>query len=276
MPEGPEAHTMADFLREILVGKHILKIEILDDRHAKSLECLPLPCLITNVTAIGKRPLIETNKGLYLLTFLCMNGRWLLKREKNARIVFSIGTCDYTHEIITAYFESEIYFDDERSQGCAFVECLNEYGVLNYKLSVRPDLITSPCTLNEFIHIARNKFNQETTVDVFLLSPKSNSTVGNYLKSEILYHARLSPYRTLRSCSDFDIRIMFELAIAISVASYKSQGFTMKHHLKPDGTGGYFSCIVYNREGQVDPNGYLIRRTNENGRSTYWVPQLQI
>lgn len=70
MPEGPEAHTMARKLNNRITGMYITSIDILDIKHSRDLENLPLPCLVFGATAYGKRPIFETERG-YIMTFLC-------------------------------------------------------------------------------------------------------------------------------------------------------------------------------------------------------------
>jgi formamidopyrimidine-DNA glycosylase len=279
MPEGPEAYTMANFLATMLIGKYIIDIKVLDERHSKGgIETIGTVALIKDVTAYGKRPIFVTDIG-YFVTFLCMNGRWLLKPANHTRLVFEIGTCDFTHEITTIYHSFNIYFDDQRSQGLAYVQWMKDDFELNaYKSSVGPDLLRNPPfpTVSFVKEIARKRFKPTTTLDVFLLSPVSNCTVGNYLKSEILYRAGLDPRRTLEMCSDEQLEILYICAVEISRESLKYQGFTMKDYLKPDGSHGSFVCKVYGKEGKLDPNGYLIHRIKgKDNRSTYFVPETQ-
>lgn len=244
MPEGPEAHTMADYLRKILVNKHILDVQILDTAYTRNFENVHIPCRIKNVSAHGKRPIIETNAG-YFMTFLCMHGKWLLERSPYAKIIFTIGDCDFSDCITTFIPQFNIYYVDNGDSTKSFVQerdssrmnsfsykapqsfvqfCGNEYGILSYKLDVGPDLISGEFDPDEFIYIARNDFKQSTTLDVFLLSPKSNCSVGNYLKSEILYYARISPRRTLGQCTDEMLTNLLAVSIAFCRESYQKGG----------------------------------------------------
>lgn len=267
MPEGPEAHTMASFLREILNNKNIIEINILDSRHAKNFASTSLPCTVQQVCAHGKRPIIVTNRG-YFMTFLCMNGRWLSNESSWTRVILKV-------QDPTNGREFNLYFDDQRSLGSAFVEYFpTEEGIYSYINSVGRDLLNNPGSFSDFLSLTRKRFKGSvTTLDTFLLSTKSNCTVGNYLKSEILYYARLSPNRTLSSCSDQEIENLFNFSISVSRAAYSKEGFTMKDYLKPDGSHGMFRCVVYKEK--IDPEGNVIERVVRNGRTTYWVPELQ-
>lgn len=272
MPEGPEAHTMAKKLCDAISGCYIMNIDIIDSRHSKDLEKLPLPCLIHNVTGYGKRPIIETEHG-YLMTFLCMHGRWLFKPSNHTRIILTIArTTGKGLLTITSTFQ--LYYDDRRSRGIGFVSYLSTvFSLLSYKFSVGVDLLIDTPDISDFIYRMRQL--NSSSVAKALLSPYTTSTVGNYLKSEILYFSHVNPFKLVSECSDEElVRILYH-AIRISRDSLNKEGFTMEDFLKPDGSYGTYVCSVYGREGECDSHGYRILRTVQDDRPTYWVRELQ-
>src|SRR5207253_4676370 len=139
----------ADALAKFLVGKAVLSISIQDCRHSKDLEKFPTPATIHSVSAYGKRPIITTEYG-HLVTFLCMNGRWLFAPHSNTRIILDIGTYEFKYGMFIINKEFSIYFDDSRNLGVGYVEWLNDLTLLEYKLNVGPDLILDCCP-KEFV-----------------------------------------------------------------------------------------------------------------------------
>lgn len=277
MPEGPEAHVMAHELNQLIQSYWLLNINILDHRHVKNMHNVVFPDRVLQVYAIGKRPIIQTTNG-YLMTFLCMNGRWLNTPSDHTRVILSLCKSYYMVDgihIVDDYLE--LYFDDSRSIGKGIVEWINNKYTLQYHIVTHGiDLLTTTMDPLTFIANIKCRHSNTITLEFLLLDTKFTSSIGNYLKSEILYHSRLSPFRVLKDCTDQELINLYNIAIYITKKSYHMKGFTMKDYLRPSGEHGQYICDVYGREGQYTPDGYQIIRTKTKGnRSTYWVPNIQ-
>ena len=76
------------------------------------------------------------------------------------------------------------------------------------------------------------------------------SGIGNYLKSEILYQSKISPYRKLESLNENDIEILYKNIIKISNDSLKAGGATIRNYSNiNDEKGNYvFSFKVYQQK----------------------------
>lgn len=277
MPEGPEAHTMADELKVLLIDKYITRVNVLDADHARDIESSLLPDRIINVYAVGKRPVIETTAG-YFMTFLCMTGRWLATPANHTRV--EIEFCDY-YQVVDGYIiprnVSKIYFDDQRSMGKGYVEWIgNFFKFYHHILSHGPDLLTTTMEPRIFVENTFSKFPLTITLDLLILSTEFTSSIGNYLKSEILYHTGLSPLRTLGSCSYTEIERLYIVARNIVKHSYNMKGYTRRDYLRPDGRHGQFVYEIYGGDRQFDRMGNsIVKYKSKDGRSTYWVPNVQ-
>ena len=108
----------------------------------------------------------------------------------------------------------------------------------------------------------------------FLLEQKYFSGVGNYLKSDILYHARIKPDRTLESLNDQEVKNLLDSTMFIMHESLKHGGLTIKSFWSPTGKKGVYPTLVYERA--FDFNGFpVIKSTFKDKRSTYWVQEIQ-
>ena len=97
------------------------------------------------------------------------------------------------------------------------------------------------------------------------------SGVGNYLRAEILYRSKISPYRTLVSLSDEDIKVLYNNTLKIMMESYNQKG----KYYQGTKCGDGFSLRVYKQE--TDPNGHPVLTFNDrDNRTCYHVPQVQI
>lgn len=132
-------------------------------------------------------------------------------------------------------------------------------------------------TIEMFASAIRAPRRSQMLLCVFLLKHQEYfSGVGNYLCNEILYRSRLHPNRTLGSLSGQEISTLFSLTLSTIASAYECGGLTHGTFLDPDMLKGTFPIYVYKKEGQLDPNGYLIKKIKTaNGRSSYIVEELQ-
>ena len=64
-------------------------------------------------------------------------------------------------------------------------------------LPQRPIEISPPTNFNDFFTIVSHKKHEQKTLTKFLMDQKNISGVGNYIKAEALYEAKISPYRKI-------------------------------------------------------------------------------
>jgi formamidopyrimidine-DNA glycosylase len=109
----------------------------------------------------------------------------------------------------------------------------------------------------------------------FLMDQKYFSGIGNYLRAEILYDAKISPYRTLGSLNDSEIETLRQKSLDIIYRSYNCKGLTIYTYKDPDGHTGTFVCQVYGRD--LDPNGHkVLTFSDKNNRTVHWVKEVQL
>lgn len=109
------------------------------------------------------------------------------------------------------------------------------------------------------------------------MDQKVISGCGNYIKAEVLYRARLSPHRTVASLSTNDFAVLRQEIIAVMNESYHAKGATIKTYTTTDGDQGHaqFLFRVYGKS--VDALGNtVVKEETLDGRTTHWVPNIQI
>ena len=108
------------------------------------------------------------------------------------------------------------------------------------------------------------------------MDQKIISGVGNYLKSESLYLAKLSPHRKVSDISDSKLKILKQAIQSTIKSSYLSGGATIHTFLDYDGKEGKYSrrFAVYNEKYDIE-NRAVLRETTRDGRTTFWVPEHQ-
>ena len=102
------------------------------------------------------------------------------------------------------------------------------------------------------------------------------SGVGNYLKSECLYFSRLSPHRETNTLSEDELKTLNSVIKNVIRKSYETGGATIYTFSGFDGQKGDYSrrFAVYNQP--KDPEGREVKReTTKDGRTTFWIPEIQ-
>ena len=101
--------------------------------------------------------------------------------------------------------------------------------------------------------------------------------VGNYIKAESLYLAKLSPHRTVESLSDDDLILLKQKIQEVMTESFASGGATIRTYKNFNGESGEYGdrFIVYNQK--TDPVGNpVVKEQTKDKRKTHWVPNIQI
>ena len=101
--------------------------------------------------------------------------------------------------------------------------------------------------------------------------------IGNYIKAEVLYRSRISPYRRVETITKKEISLLNQACEEVIKSSFLNGGASIQTYYNIDGSEGEFPFffMVYGRDTCI--NGYKVRReTTEDGRTTHWVPELQL
>lgn len=272
MPEGPEVKVIADQLSKLLCQGSIISIKILSGKYCGKMKLLNydeiiknLPLKIQDVCVKGKMIYIVFEQGWYLFNSLGMSGTWTQKKVNHCHIEF-----DYLDQNGDM---KQIWFFDIRRFGNMYFS--NDPKYIQNKLdSIGYDMLSNPPTLHKFNELLRTKKNWN--VCKILMDQSIISGCGNYIKSEVLYLAKISPLHKIDDLSDKNIEDLYKAIIYIINKSYESKGTTLSTYKHVDGSEGKFSNLleVYNKK--QTKNGYKIEKIKTpDGRSTFWVPNIQ-
>jgi formamidopyrimidine-DNA glycosylase len=134
--------------------------------------------------------------------------------------------------------------------------------------------------------LARSCHNKKTSLKAALLDQRVVAGLGNIYVCEALFRAHLSPRRlaaTLAAKSGEPTdhaRRLVDAIHAVLNQAIMAGGSSLRDHRQTSGELGYFqhSFQVYDREGEkcrTSGCGGIVRRFNQNGRSTFWCPKCQ-
>jgi endonuclease-8 len=243
MPEGPEIRLAADRVAAVLVGHKIEEISF----GLAELQPYEQPLtgkVVTAVSTRGKAMLTRFDNGLSLYSHNQLYGRWYtVRRPRLPKTNRSLRVALHTrsHSALL-YSASDIQvLDDAELERHPF---LNRIGpdILDPQLGV--EHIVSRLASPEF----RNRALGSLYLDQAFLAGN-----GNYLRSEILWAAGVSPARKPASLAASELETIAKQTLRISRRSYRSRGVTvtpkLAKSLKASGmTYQQYRFYVFGRE----------------------------
>jgi formamidopyrimidine-DNA glycosylase len=292
MPELPEVETVRRGLQPAMEGAQITKAEL----RRKDLRFPFQKDFVARlegqtVTGLGRRAkylMADLSSGDVLLMHLGMSGSFRVVNDDNGNSPGRFHhprASDRTHDHVVFHMSSgaAVIFNDPRRFGYMKV-------IARTKIEDEPLLEgLGPEPLgNEFDAdmLARACANKKTSLKAALLDQRVVAGLGNIYVCEALFRAQLSPRRlaatlaTKKGETTEHARRLVEAIHAVLNQAIKAGGSSLRDHRQISGELGYFqhSFQVYDREGEkCQTNGCsgIVRRFNQNGRSTFWCPKCQ-
>jgi len=267
MPEGPECRRYTESLARRISGRKLLGVEVLSGRflkkaptgHKELLRELPLEIIGAGVH--GKFIYWILKDEWFVYSTLGMSGAWNAEASDYARIKFVLS-------------DGAVYYNDQRNFGTIkFIR--GKYQLLQKLKSLGPDMLATDVSDELFIQRLRKK-NKWAIVKA-LMDQSVIAGVGNYIKADSLWLARLNPYHRVDSLDDAQLANLNRAIKQVMRESFQSGGATIKTYKNFDGSEGEYNrkFLVYNQK--IDPDGNeVIKEQTEDGRTTHWVPKVQI
>lgn len=311
MPEGPEVRRVVDVLRESILGKLCLHIEYqpelktyseLHPAWERNKHLFPATCIA--VICVGKQIFIFFDNNLALNSGLGMTGHWLVYKPENyhtwnpyqqahhIHASLSFGQCFPKENYNIHLEELAVVYDDSRRMGNLTLKSHEEMytkiqTLRNDLMCVHhplPDVdyrIRLPISFNqsisyeEFYAMLQNVRRSQVDISTWLMDQKSVMGVGNYIKCESLYLARINPQRPISQINKEESQRLLDSILWVMHESYINHGMTHGNFVDPFGEPGTYHAMVYQRD--KCPNGFTVEKfTTKDSRSTYYVPNIQL
>ena len=242
-----------------------------------------LPLSIDEIVDRGKRIIFVTNnkhmQDSAFVFFYAMQGYIRFKECKHDQMVIILSRKKKNGSLEEC---KRLYYGDVRFLG--FIKyCTTPEQIIDIFKSIGPDYSKGEVTLNMFKEKLSNKRIKTKKIADFLLDNKQGSSLGNWMRAEILYIACISPYRELKDLSKKDIKRLYKAIIRICEESYAKGGLTLHSFRDPYGNDGNYKALVYGRK--KDDNGEKIthekfgsepKGKTDNRRSIWYCPAVQI
>ena len=266
MPEGPECKRFAEDLAKRVSGRTIVSVDVLSGRFInKSPSGLEdfkgiLPISVIGAGVHGKFIYWILNDEYSIWSTLGMTGQWTSDETDHSRVRFNLS-------------DGAVFFNDQRNFGTLkFVR--GKFQLIEKLKSLGPDMLSSDVDDATFVERFRRHPTWEITK--VLMDQSVIAGVGNYIKADSLWLARISPKRKVVDLLDDELFRLNHAIQQIMRESYQSGGASIKSYRTFDGLEGKYSSkfLVYNQTHDPDGNE-VIKETTEDNRTTHWVPSVQ-
>ncbi|HXI06537.1 MAG: bifunctional DNA-formamidopyrimidine glycosylase/DNA-(apurinic or apyrimidinic site) lyase [Bradyrhizobium sp.] len=292
MPELPEVETVRRGLQPAMEGAKILKAEARrKDLRFPFQEDFVARLQGQTVTGLGRRAkylMADLTSGDVLLMHLGMSGSFRVQQGDNNSTLGEFHYArseDRAHDHVVFHMSSgaAIVFNDPRRFGYMKIVARGEMQDEPLLQGLGPEPLG-----NEFDAdmLARSCHDKKTSLKAALLDQRVVAGLGNIYVCEALFRAALSPRRLAATLSTRKgettdrARRLVDAIHAVLNQAIKAGGSSLRDHRQTSGELGYFqhSFQVYDREGEpcrTQGCSGIVRRFNQNGRSTFWCPKCQ-
>jgi formamidopyrimidine-DNA glycosylase len=172
------------------------------------------------------------------------------------------------------------YFYDQLSFGT--LKLLETKSELDKKLKeLGADMLEKETTFEVFKKAVGKGANQGKAIGNVLVNQRVISGVGNYLRADALWLAKVSPFRKVSELNNDELEAVYKSVRALMWGDYapeeaRRMGYIGKEFKIPHDYGREF--FVYRQEADLD--GRKVRKEElyegSQKRSIYWVPEVQI
>ena len=300
MPEICEVCLTSQYLHTIIHG-NIEHIIVLGGRYKKKpilgFNLLKFPLKIDAINTKGKFMWFTLSNDdntddehkIYLMNTFGLTGKWSFEKLPNANIEFRISKKNKQYSL---------YFCDQRNFGT--IEFTSDIAKLDNKLNKLADDLLQTDIPNNLFRERLSKFKNKTIVSVLMSQEKKSgigSGLGNYLVPEILYRAKISPHRKIKTLSKSEIKLLhnaikYQLRLCYihnntEYISHMSKFLsTHPNKIQQNIFPNYYDNISIDKSDiksffkvyrqKKDPDGFdVIGDHIISGRTTYWSPEVQ-
>ena len=259
MPEGPEILFMIDSLQKFKKST-LINIKITGGRYIR--HNLPnnfklfnknLPSKINCIKCKGKFIYIILENNWCIWITLGITGHFVFDKYKHTNYIFNTS-------------KGEFYIDDMRNFGTLKFYKLdnkldNKLSLLNKKLNTLGiDPLKDKITYKEFKNLLL-KFNQNILIAELLLNQSFFCGIGNYLRNEILYEAKINPKSKLNKLNNNELKRLYKYIFKIPLDSYNHQKKYLMLHSYP--------FKIYKKN--ITPKGEKVKIYKINNRSIFTI-----
>ena len=297
MPEGPEVRRCAEQLSELILGKRVMEIRTVDGKllrkHGRYLcnykeDSGPF---VDSVHTKGKAIFIKFGDHV-LISTLGMSGWWYPKlhhpwyKDQKAYVKGKLVSAVDVIKSALTFAKLELVVEDQ----VAVYTDMRNFGNISlvshdeakaYEASIGLDLL---CEVSDDVDLERalevlKRAPAGALIGGTLLDQAILSGLGNIYRAETLYIARINPFKLIRDLVDDELERIIWAAVNVLNIAYHTRGMmlypevflrSMLSNAVDKDVRGH---LVYGRKEDIF--GHKIIKDKSNGRTIWWVPQVQ-
>ncbi len=273
MPELPEVQTVVNYLNKKISGQKIININVFAEKMIKNVSVIDFKnhlkgSTIEKVERLGKYLIFSLNSGYTMVSHLRMEGKYLIKSldktigDKHIHLIFELENMNLYYHDTRKFGTFTLYKNTELSSSLELV-----------KIAIDP--------LNNLFdakYLYTKISKSKKAIKTILLDQSIVSGIGNIYACEILFSAKVSPFKlggeiTINECKLIVIESKRILNLAI-----ENKGTTVSTFSFDDNHLGMFQNYlnVYNKKDQpCNKCNTIITKTPINKRGTYYCHNCQ-
>lgn len=271
MPEGPEIRRAADRIAKAIVNRPLQEVWFAFP-HLHPYSATLSTSQVVEVQTCGKAMLTRFSNGLSVYSHNQLYGKWMVRRaysypQTNRQLRFAIH-CDRKSALLYSASDIEV-LDDDTILAHPFLS------------RIGPDVLSDQLSVEEVEHRFQLPQFRRRRLTTLLLDQGFLAGLGNYLRSEILFVARVHPQRRPADCTPEQLHDLAIAALNIPQQSYQTSGITndiaLASQLKAAGVKRHhYRHWVFSRAHQpcFICQAPIIKAL-ASGRRYYYCPQCQ-
>ena len=308
MPEVVEVRKYTDFIRAKLHNNPITNITILNGRYKKHdpFELFQYfkshtPLKVVDVKSKGKLMYFVFENDYYLLCTLGLSGGWVFI-ENIENDLDNITEDNYQHPFALQYLydmdteaylkkmshhlnvkfstkDGALYFYDMLSFGT--LKGIHGATELEKKLkTLGPDIMSNLTTFEVFSNMITKKTNLDKEIGNVLVNQKVISGLGNYLRADVLWLSKISPFRKVKDLSESDLQKIFHNSKLLTWGEYDRKEAIKQHIISDsDKIPADYKRNFFVYMQKEDINGRVVKTDTlfegSQKRTIHWVPEVQ-
>ena len=272
MPEGPEIRIAADKIEKAVRDRPTTEVFFAFD-HLKPFEADLTGCKVTQVETRGKAMLTHFDNGLSVYSHNQLYGQWMVRKahslpDTNRQLRFAIHN-DKKSALLYSASDIQILSSPSEIENHPFLSKLG------------PDVLSASLKPKALQTLLKSKTHHRRRLSTLYLDQHFLAGIGNYLRSEILFVARLHPYLRPIDCTDKQLLKLAQASIEVTYQSYRYKGVTndldLANELKAKGAA--YRDYRYWVFGRVDQPCYAcgtpVVKEMVSSRRIYYCPHCQ-
>ncbi len=217
MPEGPEIRLAADKLERLLLNQPLVNVEVTMPGCEHIQERLT-GCSVTGIETRGKALLTRFDDGTVMYSHNQLYGKWLTSKlpklpNTNRSLRIALDTATHSARLYSA---TDIDFMQEE-----------EVELHPFLRVIGPDLLSPELSQTVIVERLRSDRFRRRSLGALYLDQHFIAGIGNYLRSEILWDARVGPQQRPMDLSDKQCELLAKATLRIGRRAYLQRGVTV-------------------------------------------------